>query len=329
MTDINQPSLFGEELTTEAAVPTTEVPAAIWEQDVAKRALDELFLLTRQYKSSKAYYELLRFITCFRFYSLYNAMLIHVQMPGATFVAPPKRWLKDYGRQIRAGARPLVILQPKGPVMFVFDVGDTEPTGDALPLPPEVEKPFEVRKGHIGDELEMVIENAKRDGIRTRESHEGAQHAGSIRVVSGHLKNSQPFQLGIDSHRKPTFIDVPIRYDLLVNGNLSREARYATLVHELAHLYCGHLSTPNDEWWPDRCGLNHNAREFEAESVTYLVCCRAGINNPSEQYLSNYLEKEKQVPSISFNCVMKSAALIETMSRRRMNPRKQKNKDKT
>ena len=48
MTGIHQPSLFGEELTTEAAVPTTEAPAAIWEQDAAKRALDELFLLTSQ-----------------------------------------------------------------------------------------------------------------------------------------------------------------------------------------------------------------------------------------------------------------------------------------
>jgi hypothetical protein len=51
----------------------------------------------------------------------------------------------------------------------------------------------------------------------------------------------------------------------LLNSNLSAEARYATLVHELAHLYCGHLGTLNDKWWPDRRGLPHAAREFEAK----------------------------------------------------------------
>ena len=96
-------------------------------EDSTKRALDELFSLTRQYKSAKAYHDLLRFIGHFRFYSPFNAMLVHIQMPGASFVAPPSRWLHEYRRRIKPGARPLVILQPMGPVMFVFDVSDTEP----------------------------------------------------------------------------------------------------------------------------------------------------------------------------------------------------------
>lgn len=95
-------------------------PSAKWDRDTAGRALDELFSLARQYKSSKAYFELLGFIGRFRFYSPFNAMLVHIQMPGAIFVAPPSRWRREYRREIKAGARPLVILQPMGPVMFVF-----------------------------------------------------------------------------------------------------------------------------------------------------------------------------------------------------------------
>jgi hypothetical protein len=49
------------------------------------------------------------------------------------------------------------------------------------------------------------------------------------------------------------------------------ESRYATLVHELAHLYCGHLGTPDDGWWPDRQNLSLTVCEFEAESVSDLV----------------------------------------------------------
>jgi hypothetical protein len=64
-------------------------------EDMTKRALDELFSLTRQYKSAKAYHDLLRFIGRFRFYSPFNAMLVHIQMPGASFVASPSHWLHD------------------------------------------------------------------------------------------------------------------------------------------------------------------------------------------------------------------------------------------
>jgi hypothetical protein len=54
-----------------------------------------------------------------------------------------------------------VILQPMGPVMFVFDVADTEPLPGAPPLPAKVERPFEVRRGKIGGELKSTVENAK------------------------------------------------------------------------------------------------------------------------------------------------------------------------
>jgi len=302
--------------------PSEASPAATWEQDTATRALDDLFSHTFQYRTGKAYHGLLQFIAHFHCYSPFNAMLVHVQMPGAVFVAPPHRWLRDYGRRIRAGAHPLVVLQPMGPVMFVFDVSDTEATEDALPLPPEVEKPFEARKGHIGSELETVIANAKRDGLRITHSMEGSQSAGSIQAVTEDVAVSQKFQTGIDKQRKPIFTDIPVKYDLVVNAKTGREARYATIVHELAHLYCGHLGTPCDRWWPDRRGLRRNVREFEAESVAHMVCARSGIDIPSEKYLACYVDSTEQVPPISLECVMKAAGLIETMSRQRMEPRK-------
>ena len=305
----------------ELSIPDA-TPAGVWEQAAAKRALDELFSLTFQYKTSAAYRDLLQFVTRFRSYSPFNAMLVHIQMPGALFVAPPYRWLRDYGRRIGPGARPLIILQPMGPVMFVFDVSETEPTEDAPPLPPEVEDPFEVRKGYVGGSLELVIDNAKRDGLRVTERKEGSQSAGSICYAPENLHTSQQFQEGIGKDRKPVFVYIQVKYDLVINAGLSREARYATIVHELAHLYCGHLGTPKVQWWPDRRGLSHEIREFEAESVAYLVCLRCGIDISSEQYLSHYLGEQEHVPPISLERVMKAAGLIESMSQRRMKPRK-------
>lgn len=109
-------------------------PPAI-EKEQARRALDDLFNLARKYKSTKEYAELLRFVARFRFYSPYNAMLVHIQRPGSTYVAPAHRWLNQFQHRIKPGAQPLVILQPMGPLMFVFDVSDTEPMEGALLFP--------------------------------------------------------------------------------------------------------------------------------------------------------------------------------------------------
>ncbi len=106
---------------------------------------------------------------------------------------------------------------------------------------------------------------------------------------------------------------------------MDRESRYATFVHELAHLYCGHLGSPNKKWWPDRRGLTKIVVEFEAESVSYLVCARQGIESPSEAYLASYVNNRDKVPPISLECVMKAAGLLETMGRERLKPRKKNN----
>jgi hypothetical protein len=85
------------------------------DQDSARTALDELFTLAGKYNSSDAYLELMRFVGRFRFYSPFNAMLIYTQMPGAHFVCTARRWRKDFRREIKISARPIVILQPMRP----------------------------------------------------------------------------------------------------------------------------------------------------------------------------------------------------------------------
>lgn len=285
-------------------------------------ALDELFTLTKLYRSKSSFHELVHFIARFRFYSPYNAMLVHLQMPGARFVASPSRWKKNFGRSIRPGARPLVILQPRGPVMFVFDVKDTEPDRNAPPLPMEVTNPFAVEYGRVGRQLEMTISNAVRDGVRITERDAGSQSAGQI----GATKASAKLKFQVKSIPEPEFIDVPLRYELLLNRDHSREEKFATLAHELAHLYCGHIGTPNPDWWMDRSGQETKLQEFEAESVCYLVCERIGVKNPSAQYLSGYLKEDGEIPPISLEGVMKAAGLIEQMGQSRMKPRKEKEK---
>ena len=297
-------------------------PAAEWDRRSAQRALDDLFASARQYAGTDTFADLMRFITRFRFYSPFNAMLAHLQMPGATFVAPAYRWARDYDRRIRPGARPIVLLQPKGPVLFAFDVSDTEPLPGGAPLPRHVERPFDVRRGKGAQELLWLsIENAKRDGVRVGERDAGAQSAGEIRVAT----TAATVRFQRRSRPEPVFVDIPVRYDLLLNGKHSSETKYSTLVHELAHLYSGHLGTPDGRWWPDRRGLSQTVREFEAESVASLVCGRLGMDTPSADYLSGYIKHHHEIPDISLDCVLKVAGLIEEMGSRRMTVRKSVN----
>jgi hypothetical protein len=116
----------------------------------------------------------MEFVGRFRLYSPFNAMLIYIQMPGARFVATPRRWMRDFYREIKAGARPIVILQPMGPVLFVFDISDTEQIPGTAAVPEEALNPFAMGRGKVTNELKRTIENAKRDGVRITEVTHGS-----------------------------------------------------------------------------------------------------------------------------------------------------------
>ena len=293
---------------------------AEWDRDAAQSALDELFQFALRYTSSQEFQDLLNFAGRFRWYSPFNALLAHIQMPGASFVAPAHRWARDYERRIRPGARPIVLLKPGGPVMFVFDVSDTKPLPKAKPLPRHVTDPFSKRGPDPVEQLGWTVENARRDGVCVAERDAGSQSAGQIAVV----EPGTFFCFQVRERPWPEFCDVQVRYELLLNDQHSPKEKYATLAHELAHLYCGHLGTPDPDWWPSRRGLSETVCEFEAEAVAFLVCSRLGIENPSHEYLSAYVLGHSRIPDIRLSYVLKSAGLIERMGQRRLGLRKER-----
>jgi hypothetical protein len=184
-----------------------------------------------------------------------------------------------------------------------------------------VDDPFQVRGGTISGQLALTIENAKRDGVRVSEHAHGSQRAGSIEWAAA----GQHLEFTVARKPRPKSTQVPLSFELLLNSVLSAEARYATLVHELAHLYCGHLGTPNARWWPDRQNLSRAVRELEAESVSYLVCSRLGIDTASDEYLACYVRKYPVTPPISVDRVLKSVSLLEQMGRASLGLRKDAN----
>jgi hypothetical protein len=288
----------------------------------AQHSIDELVAEARQYRTSAAYAELLEFVARFRSYSPFNAMLVHVQLPGATFVAPAHRWRCKFLRRVRPGARPLVILQPRGPVMFVYDVSDTEPEQGAPELPGGVRMPFEATmRRSVVDVMRPTIANARRDGVRVTFVPAGSQSAGQVRGAAPGL--TMEFAVGRPPDVRPT--NVPIRYELEVNSGHAELVQFTTLVHELGHLYCGHLGRPKAPWfWPDRRDLDRETAEFEAESVNYLVCKRLDSEARLPPYLAGFMSKQLEIPSLSLMRVLTAAHEIEQMGKGRLPLRKPK-----
>ncbi len=203
--------------------------------------------------------------------------------------------------------------------MLVFDVSDTVPTdGQATPLPPEVTAPFEIsRLPDIDAVMSRTERNAMRDGVRVTRVDAGSQQAGSIQPAPGP-------ELRLTVRRKNVIEEVwvPQRYVACLNADHDPSSQYATLVHELAHLYCGHLGTPNDTWWPSRRRLDHATREFEAEAASYIVCKRLDDSLRFPPYLAGILGSSADLPQFSLDRVVKVAGDIDLMGKRNLPLRK-------
>ncbi|MBR6862352.1 MAG: hypothetical protein IKM73_13630 [Acidaminococcaceae bacterium] len=239
----------------------------------------------------------------------YNAMLVHIQNPGSVFVASAADWKNRFGRKPKLGARPLVILRPFGPVAFVYDAGDTE----GAPLPPEIIEPFRATGTIYDGEMVRFVRSLYFSGFAYVEQDYGTELAGYVQTIN----SSGTYT------RKNTEKEFLLPFGIVVNKNLQNAAKIATIYHELGHVFCGHLPAPELKYLPQRHGLSIEAREFEAESVCWLLCERQGIQNPSAEYLSNYLENNNTIPNISIDTVLKAVDEIEKIWNGIDRPRKE------
>lgn len=184
----------------------------------------------------------------FHGYSFGNVMLIHKQRPDATRVAGYQAW-KQLGRQVRKGERGITIIAPMvfrteettgdqsdQPIRFravnVFDVSQTD--GEPLPEPPGVD-------GQPGEHLDRIVAFVASLGIEL--------------IIDALLDADGQSRGGC----------------IAIRDGLTPAARFATIVHELAH----------EMLHKDDQKSDHRFRELEAESVAYAVCRAVGLDTNS------------------------------------------------
>ena len=253
-----------------------------------KETFDSLINLTATYKGSKRFLKFLNFTTKIKNYSAFNVALIHAQNPNAEYVATQTDWAKKHNRKVKPNARPMIILAPFHPILMVFDINDTH----GEPLPNRCFAAFWAEGYQPYEELEKLAVYLVKLGVEV--SYEGLDKnlAGCI----SRRKDKQP------------------EYRIVINKNHDISVKFATVIHELGHWLCGHLGQCKGV--PDRNFLGIDQREFEAESVSFVVCKRFGIRSNSEEYLAEYVEKNSLIPTeVSIDLILKAASKIETIIR--------------
>lgn len=259
-------------------------------------SLDELFSRSHQFRRTKKFSAAVDFVSRFREYSPFNNMLVFLQNPMATYFATASHWQKAFGRTIKDEARGMIILAPRTPVLLVYDVADTE----GAPLPDKLEV-FTRTSGKFNPlTYERTVKNCERDRILVERKPMGQLRGG----FSTARVNDSKWKMRIG-----------------VRDELDAGSAYAVLCHELAHIYLGHLGADKESGWPYRLNVSHSVAEIEAESVSYIVCRRAGLRTHSAEYLSSFMEDSADLDSISLDLINRSAGRIEEMGRRLLAPR--------
>ena len=271
--------------------------------ETASNPVDEVFAAVTRFRSSRDFMALMRYIARFPNYSAFNGLLLYLQNPSATYVATARTWAQKFRRQPRRGAKPLVILAPMAPILFLFDMQDTE----GAPVPSSLLRPREADGQLLEKAYTHTVHNAALHGIAVYETTlANGETDTASRSTPALRKKFQDLNLKKDTN-----------YLILIDKTQNLEDRYASLAYELGHIFCSHLGIDRHAWWPERRDLDISGEEIEADAVAYLVCRRSGFHAGSQNYLLNYSEDYPEIPFFSINAVIQAVGYIENMGRHR------------
>lgn len=248
-----------------------------------------------------------RFASRMKAYGPYNIYMIYAQRPGAGMVASKQRW-RTMGRSVRPGAIPILILQPLGPITQVYEELDTAPQP---PRDPETDA-FAATGQFDSFRLSRLIDalakpTSRHLVVRTRTVDFGRNLAGWI---TGGCEDA-PLVKRVDS--------TPV-WEVSINGKFSPAEQFTTLLHELGHLFCGHLGPfiennlkAEEYGWPDRRDIPLATKEIEAELVAWWLAEREGIITGSPIYLRSYFDGAKAgIEQVDLDRITRAVARVRS-----------------
>ena len=285
----------------------------IAERDKELSTIDQLFKDVKRYRKCSEFQKRLEFYSNFPYLGVYNAELVAQQRPGARFVLTAKKWAEIYHRKIKSNARPLIILVPFYPVDFLFDIADTKPidnikkVDDNAIIERIIERFMNDYKRVDGFYMDNLLTNMEKQGICYKRFAAGSELYAEIENDKSELLYVQVYKdVSLPHHNY---------FTISANYSLSRAEELSRIFHELAHLFCHHFTC---SWWEGR-SCSKTEKEFEAETVSYLVCQRIGIKSHAVEYLADYFAENNLIPEISAELVFQAVDIIQDMASGYMN----------
>ena len=273
-------------------------------------SITRLFQEVKRYRNSIEFIKKLEFYSNFPYIGVYNAALVEQQRPGARMVLTVKKWAELYNRKIKPNARPIIILKPFYPVDFLFDINDTKQKDKTSKqeenrIIEQIIHQHKVDCSHdIRFYLDNLIDNLPKFGISYQKYVVGSTINSEIRNVNPN--DSEELKVFINNKHVVTHHNY---FAISVKMNAYSSEELALIIHELGHLFCQHIRC---SWWDQRF-FTKEVKEFEAETVSYLVCKRLDIKTNSIKYLAEYVDANLEIPPIDINCVFEAVDLIEKM----------------
>ncbi len=247
---------------------------------------------TRLYHSSQEYLDLLDFMARLRNFSPVNALLLHIQRPSLTWAASRWDWQTRFERQVKPDARPLLIMWPFGPVALVYDKDDT--LGKDLPV--AVSQIFRATGPVTQERMTGWVCRLKRKNISVEMMDWGDGRAGDVQCLQEATKAKEVSA-----------------YLLRINRNHDLNVQFATLTHELGHVFLGHLGLDTYSAIPEIECLTPKQVELEAESLSYLVCQRWGVQSRADTYLADYAQPGTTVATLNLDRITRATGQVETI----------------
>jgi hypothetical protein len=242
----------------------------------------------RELKTSDGWLRWLSARARFHRYSAQNCMLIAMQCPEATRVAPLKVW-NQLGRRVQRGERAIAINVYKGS----YTIERTDGTEDQLPR-------FQLRA--------CLFDESQTDGDPLPEPPSepitGASHERLITplaLYAGDLGYEVRFQMV--PGRADGYCDYTQQL-IVIDEDLAPNAQVRTLVHELAHaLGIGYTEH------------GRNRAEVLVESVTYIVCGAIGLDTSGESipYVAGWDDDDMQSLEAFAQLVDETARKLEAV----------------
>jgi len=236
-------------------------------------------------------------------YSYFNSALILLQRPGALFIESEDVWENRYERHVRPDATPIVVMQPFGPINFVYDFADTY--GEKIPK--HMRDSFSLPQADpiFGEMLPELIRVANQLGIYYGEKDYGSRQGGQVEYLAN------PMKVKVHEDKKEKEIEILTHYAITVNKHSTDEQKATTILHEIGHLLCGHLPVDKDNQRLkvlDRTkeNLSEEQKEYEAEKVCELICKSLGVSYDNIDYLYGYRVNGSE-PYFSVRLVIEAA----------------------